>query len=158
MKTNNSLKKQLEKEQDCLNFIKLWFKGTWSVTGISWIISILLLTKLNIDLLLIPSILLTGGITLSSIYMLIQGKKIKNNIKKLTHKIYIEETSLMIDQLNKQNIKNNTTKHDYNHSNNYNYNYNPNNSYNHNQLNNHANKDYKTKRRILKHNKEHKDK
>ena len=108
MNTNNTLKKQLEEEQDCLNFIKLWFKGMWSANAITWIISILLLTKLHIDFLIIPSILLTGGITLSSIYMLAQSSKIKHNIKKLSHKLYIEETSILLD--NQKNLTKNHSK------------------------------------------------
>jgi len=94
----NSLEKQLENEKECLEFIKLWFKGMIPATGVLWIISLLLLSKLNISFLLTPTILFTIGVTLSSMYMIIQATKFKHNIKCITHKLYIQEVT---NQLNK---------------------------------------------------------
>lgn len=146
MNTNDTLEKQLEQQLDGLNFIKLWFKGMISATGALWIISILLLKKLNYNFLLTPTILFTGGTTLSSIYMLIQTKKFKHNIKKISHKIHIQEIN---NQLNKKEHKksNITTKSNINKKN---YSYKPNNIYNNINLNTHASKNYKIKRRVLK--------
>jgi len=147
MKPKKTLKQQLEKEQNLLNFIKLWFKGIGITTAILWIINIGLL-KLQIDFLLTTTILFTFGITLSSTYMLTQYSNTKKNIKKLNHKIYIEETTRNLEQ---QHITNNYKKIPNNSST---YNYTKVTNYN-NSLLTSNNKYYKIKKRVLKRNKEY---
>lgn len=146
MNTDNSLEKQLEEQLDGLNFIKIWFKGIPIVTIALWIVNILLLTKINYTFLLEPTIVFTIGITLSSIYMLIQANKIKSTIKKISHKIHIQE---MTKQINKKNNQKSNTISKTNSNKKY-YSYNPNNIYNNINLNNHNIKNYKVKRRVLK--------
>lgn len=146
MNTDIPLEKQLEQQLDGLNFIKIWLKGMPIVTIALWIVNILLLTKLNYAFLLEPTVVFTVGITFSSIYMLIQANKFKNNIKKISHKIHIQEISKKLneEELKKLNhmTKSNTKKN--------NYSYKPNNIYNNINLNTHTSKNYKVKRRVLK--------
>ena len=146
MNTNDTLEKQLEQQLDGLNFTKTWLKGMPIVTIALWIVNILLLTKLNYAFLLEPTVVFTVGITFSNIYMLIQVNKFKNNIKKISHKIHIQEISKKLNEakLKKLNniTKSNTKKN--------NYSYKPNNIYNNINLNNHSAKNYKVKRRVLK--------
>ena len=150
MKEKKTLKKQLDDEQNILNFIKLWFKGIGIITGALWLINIGLL-KLQIDFLLTTTILFTVGISLSGIYMLTQYSKSKRNIKKLNHKIYIEETSKVLEQQLKKS--NNQQKNSINNS--YKYSYTP--QINYNPIQSNTKKYYQTKKRVLKRNKEYRE-